>query len=82
MIEIVDAIYKEVVMAVALGSGAAVIAYFKKIHNTQKHLCDTVEKLQKTIIILAKSIDRQSNRLHPNEANSDLDELVKELLDK
>ena len=38
--------------------------------------------VQKTLIILAKAVDRQSNRLHPEEANSELDDLVKELLDK
>ena len=39
--------------------------------------------MKKTIIILAKAVDRQSNRLHPDEAlPSDLDDLVKELLDK
>jgi hypothetical protein len=81
MLELLDNIYQEVVILIALGSGSAVIAYFRKIHKTQKNLCETVEKLQKTIIILAKAVDRQSNRLHP-EANSDFDDLVKELLDK
>ena len=82
MLEMMDAIYEEAVMAIALGIGAAVVAYFKKVQRTQKNLCETVEKLQKTIIILAKAVDRQSNRLHPEEAKSDLDDLVKELLDK
>ncbi len=77
-----DAIYEEVVMLVALGAGSALFAYFKKLHSTQKSLCEQVSKLQKTIIILAKAVDRQSNRLHPEEANSDFDDLVKELLDK
>ena len=81
MLEIMDAIYEEAVMAIALGTGAAV-AYFKKVQRTQKNLCITVEKLQKTIIILAKALDRQTNRMHPDEAESDLDDLVKELLDK
>jgi hypothetical protein len=48
--------------------------------STQKDLCETVARLQKTLIILAKAVDRQSNRLHPEEANSELDDLVKELL--
>ena len=82
MLEIMDAIYEEAVMAIALGTGAAVVAYFKKVQRTQKNLCETVEKLQKTIIILAKALDRQTNRMHPDEAESDLDDLVKELLDK
>ncbi len=82
MLEMMDAIYEEVVMLVALGAGSALFAYFKKLHSTQKSLCEQVSKLQKTIIILAKAVDRQSNRLHPEEANSDFDDLVKELLDK
>ena len=82
MLEMLDAIYEEAVMAVALGTGAAVVAYFKKVQRTQKNLCITVEKLQKTIIILAKALDRQTNRMRPDEAESDLDDLVKELLDK
>ena len=82
MIEMVDSIYREVVMVVSLGIGSTVIAYFRKVQKTQKNLCETVERLQKTIIILSKAIDRQSNRLHPKEAKSDLDDLVKELLDK
>ena len=59
MLELLDSIYEEVVMAIALGTGAAVVAYFKKVQRTQKNLCETVEKLQKTIIILAKAVDRQ-----------------------
>jgi hypothetical protein len=81
MLEILDTIYQEALIAIALGTGSGVLAYFRKISRTQKHLCETVEKLQKTIIILAKAVDRQSNRLHP-EVNSDFDDLVKELLDK
>lgn len=81
MLEILDTIYQEALIAIALGTGSGVLAYFRKISRTQKNLCETVEKLQKTIIILAKAVDRQSNRLHP-EVNSDFDDLVKELLDK
>ena len=81
MLEILDTIYQEAVIAIALGTGSGVLAYFRKISRTQKNLCETVERLQKTIIILAKAVDRQSNRLHP-EVNSDFDDLVKELLDK
>jgi len=81
MLEILDTIYQEAVIAIALGTGSGVLAYFRKISRTQKNLCETVEKLQKTIIILAKAVDKQSNRLHP-EVNSDFDDLVKELLDK
>ena len=48
MLEMMDAIYEEVVMLVALGAGSALFAYFKKLHSTQKSLCEQVSKLQKT----------------------------------
>ena len=31
MLELLDSIYEEVVMAIALGTGAAVVTYFKKV---------------------------------------------------
>ena len=34
MLEMMDAIYEEAVMAIALGTGAAVVAYFKKVQRT------------------------------------------------
>ena len=74
-------IFEPIIIAAILGVGSGLVAFFRKMSNTQKDLCETVQRLQKTIIILAKAVDRQSNRLHP-ESNSELDELVKELLDK
>ena len=69
-------------IAAILRMGGALYGFFIKMSNTQQDLCETVTRLQKTLIILAKAVDRQSNRLHPEEANSELDDLVKELLDK
>jgi|TARA_B110000438_G_scaffold111939_1_gene109834 hypothetical protein len=77
-----SAIIETLLIACVLGMGGALFGFFKKMSSTQKDLCDTVAKLQKTIIILAKALDRQTNRMHPDEAESDLDDLVKELLDK
>ena len=37
MLEMVDSIYQEVVMVVALGTGAAVVTYFKK-YNAHKRV--------------------------------------------
>jgi|TARA_B110000240_G_C13157731_1_gene308053 hypothetical protein len=82
MSEFMISMAHEVAMIVSIAIGTSVVAYFRKVQKTQKSLCETVERLQKTIIILSKAIDRQSNRLHPKEAKSDLDDLVKELLDK
>ena len=77
-----SSIIETVLIASILGMGGALFGFFKKMSSTQKDLCETVSKLQKTIIILAKALDRQTNRMHPDEAESDLDDLVKELLDK
>ena len=77
-----SSIIETILIASILGMGGALFGFFKKMSSTQKDLCETVSKLQKTIIILAKALDRQTNRMHPDEAESDLDDLVKELLDK
>tara|TARA_R110002020_G_scaffold16421_11_gene58005 strand:+ start:782 stop:1027 length:246 start_codon:yes stop_codon:yes gene_type:complete len=77
-----SSIIETLLIACVLGMGGALFGFFKKMSSTQKDLCQTVAKLQKTIIILAKALDRQTNRMHPDEAESDLDDLVKELLDK
>ena len=77
-----SSIIETLLIACVLGMGGALFGFFKKMSSTQKDLCETVSKLQKTIIILAKALDRQTNRMHPDEAESDLDDLVKELLDK
>ena len=75
-------IIETILIATILGMGGALFAFFRKMSATQNDLCETVARLQKTLIILAKAVDRQSNRLHPKTANSELDDLVKELLDK
>tara|TARA_B100001750_G_scaffold165970_2_gene134531 strand:- start:1242 stop:1487 length:246 start_codon:yes stop_codon:yes gene_type:complete len=81
MFEILETLFEEIVIGIALGSGTTLIAYFRKISNTQKDLCLRVEQLQKALIILATALDRQSNRLH-EEADSDLEDLVGKVLDK
>lgn len=68
-----------IIIAVFLGVGTGMIAYFRKIHKTNNDLCKKVERLQKTIIILAKMIDRQVKHDHPDNI-TELDDLVKELL--
>lgn len=78
--EIFSSILEPLLLAALIGMGGALFAFFKKMNSTQADLCETVQRLQKTLIILAKAVDRQSNRLHPDEANSELDDLVKELL--
>ena len=75
-----SAIIEALLIATILGMGCALYGFFRKMSSTQSDLCETVSRLQKTLIILAKAVDRQSNRLHPEEADSELDDLVKELL--
>ena len=56
-----SAIIETLLIACVLGMGGALFGFFKKMSSTQKDLCDTVAKLQKTIIILAKHlIDKQT----------------------
>lgn len=72
-------IFEPIIIAVMLGVGGGCIAYFKKIQKLQEDLCARVEMMRKTIIILAKIIDNQTKRVHPD-TNSELDDLVSELL--
>ena len=81
MFEIIDSLFSEIVIAIALGSGGTLIAYFRKISLTQKDLCNRVTQLQKALIILATALDRQSNRLH-EEADSDLEGSVGKVLEE
>ena len=59
--------------------GGGIIAYFRKIQKTNSDLCKKVERLQKTIIVLAKMIDSQVKHDHPDSI-TELDDLVQELL--
>jgi hypothetical protein len=78
--EMFTSVFEPLLITSLIGIGGALFGFFRKMSSTQKDLCETVSRLQKTLIILAKAVDRQSNRLHPEEANSELDDLVKELL--
>ena len=74
MFEVLDSVFTEIVIAIALGAGGILVGYFRKISNTQKDLCLKVSELQKALIILSSALDRQSNRLH-DDADSDLEDL-------
>ena len=78
--DLFSSILEPLFLAAFIGMGSGLFAFFRKMSNTQKSLCETVSRLQKTLIILAKTVDRQSNRLHPENADSELDDLVKALL--
>lgn len=74
-----ETIVGNIVPAVLVAVGAGLVAYFRKIQKTNSDLCRKVERLQKTILVLAKVIDAQVRSAHP-ETESDLDDLVKEML--
>jgi len=80
MEQIFTSLIEPILLTIVIAIGGGVFTFFKKMSKTQKDLCERVTMLQKTLIILAKAVDRQTNRSHP-ESNSDLDDLVKELLD-
>ena len=44
-----SAIIETLLIACVLGMGGALFGFFKKMSSTQKDLCETVAKLQKTI---------------------------------
>ena len=58
----IDELFSEIVIGLVMGSGGALLAYFKKLSNTQKNLCSEIQQLRKALIILATALDRQSNR--------------------
>ena len=64
---------------VVIGTGC--VAYIRKMQKVHDDLCKKVEMLQKTILVLAKTIDSQVKRDHPD-STTELDELVRDLLSK
>lgn len=70
---------QDMLVPVVILVGGGVVAYFRKIQKTNSDLCKKVERLQKTIIVLAKVIDSQIKHDHPD-STTELDELVQELL--
>lgn len=75
----IPSIFNDILVAILLGVGTGIVAYFRKIQKTNSDLCKKVERLQKTIVILAKTIDSQVRKDHPD-TTTELDELVEELL--
>jgi len=78
---ILEEITRQVIPTIVIALGAGLVAYFRKIQKVHNDLCKKVEMLQKTIIVLAKTIDNQTKINHP-ENTTELDELVRELLSK
>ena len=78
--EILSGLFEPILLTVLIATGGGIFGFFRRISSTQKKLCNDITKLQKTIVILAKAVDRQTKKSHPD-SNSDLDDLVKELLE-
>lgn len=79
--EMFTSVFEPLIVAALIIVGGGLFTFFRKMSATQKDLCETVQQLRRTLIILAKAVDRQSNRLHPDEpVDSELNDLVKELL--
>lgn len=75
----IDSLFSEIVLALILGIGGTLLAFFRKLSNTQSDLCKKVEQLQRAMIILATALDKQTNRIH-DQADSDLEDLVSKLI--
>ncbi len=71
-----------VVIGIAITSGAgALIAFFRNMKICISKLNKRTWRIQKTLILMAKMIDTQTNKQHPG-IGSDLDDLVKEMLEE
>ena len=71
-----------IVISIAATTGiGALVAFFRNMRQCITRLSKRTWRIQKTLIIMAKMIDTQTNKQHP-EVESDLDELVKEMLEE
>jgi len=77
----IEDIISRVIPPLLVAIGGGLVAYVRKMQKVHDDLCKKVEMLQKTIIVLAKTIDSQVKRDHPN-STTELDELVRDLLSK
>ena len=75
----VEEMVSRIIPPVLVAIGAGLVAYIRKMQKVHNDLCKKVEMLQKTIIVLAKTIDNQVKRDHPK-STAELDDLVRELL--
>ena len=74
----IESIFEEIIVAISLGVGGVLFAFFRKMASTQKDLCNKVIDLQKALIIIATALDRQTNRFHDHD--SDLEDLVNKVI--
>lgn len=74
-------IFSRIIPPLLVAIGAGLVAYVRKMQRVHDDLCKKVEMLQKTMLVLAKTIDSQVKRDHPN-STTELDDLVRDLLSK
>lgn len=91
-LSVVDVIYEEVVVIIALGTGAAVIAYFRGILNRQKenteaiqNLCKRTWRLERAFSLSLKLTAKLTRRAHSDEPEiikdvEEIEELVNMVL--
>ena len=87
MLEFIELLWKEIIIAIILGLGSLVVHYVKKRADTMKKVQEEIINLRKfkwritkAIIIFAKLLDAKTEELH-SDVSSELEEIVKELLD-
>ena len=73
-LSVVDVIYEEVMIIIALSTGAAVIAYFRGILNRQKQnskdieeLCKRTWRLERAFSLSLKLTAKLTRKAHANE---------------
>lgn len=86
--EITSAVITEIILLLAVSCSTGIISYFVGIKKANKKTCERLTKVEsdvtmikKILIIKAKLIDEQTKQAHP-EAATELEEIVKEMLDE
>ncbi len=82
-LSVVDVIYEEIVVVIALSTGAAVIAYFRGILNRQKENTEAIQKLckrswriERAFALFMKATITENKKNHKDSDYDEVDELV------
>lgn len=73
---VLDSIYQEVVVAIALGAGGLSIKYFRSNRDKIDDICDRMTNVEKAVGLMAKLIAMQTRQDHPNSDTTELDQIV------
>jgi thymidine kinase len=55
--EMFTSVFEPLIVASILIVGGGLFTFFRKMSKTQRELCETVQQLRRTLIILAKAVD-------------------------